>query len=208
MGGQINSLRFSNSGKMVCAVSNDGSVNAWVYPLELRVVEPELTTTTGQLQGKEAEGDGEERDGVKSRAATPREGTPDEEGERGKGEEDREGETVQAEAHGEDTATTADGNGNEGMQGDGADGKPEGDVEMVEANGKVEGGSKEVVMTEMELKQSTAPSRQSTPPPTTTPTRQPQPDIDARRSKQLRRFRHNVCHSASLLSLSFDPLGR
>jgi WD40 repeat protein len=67
VGGQINSLRFSNSGKMVCAVSNDGSVNAWVYPLELRVVEPELTTTTGQLQGKEAEGDGEERDGVKRR---------------------------------------------------------------------------------------------------------------------------------------------
>lgn len=31
---EINSLRFINSGRLVCAVSNDGSVSAWIYPVE------------------------------------------------------------------------------------------------------------------------------------------------------------------------------
>ena len=33
-------------------------------------------------------------------------------------------------------------------------------------------------------------------------------ELDKKRAKQLRRLRHAVCHSASLLALAFDPLGR
>ena len=33
-------------------------------------------------------------------------------------------------------------------------------------------------------------------------------DAEKKRSKQLHRLRHAICHSASLLALAFDPLGR
>ena len=225
---QINSLRFSNSGKLVCAVSNDGSVNAWVYPIQLRVISPEPVTVGVDQQVVVGEGEMlEVEDEVRSRAATSREGTPgDVEAEKqeteaevdeerlgdgdggvkgeGGGENDEEGER-----NGEDSDLNGE-NETEGAK------QKAGDVEMTEQ------GSNDALMAENETDLSRGqnmPSRRPSPQPEgqhPTPTsRQNSPhtstpvvENESRRSKQLKRFRHAVCHSASLLSLSFDPLGR
>ncbi|ORY27104.1 WD40-repeat-containing domain protein [Naematelia encephala] len=47
---EINSLCFLKNGKAVCAVSNDGSLNAWSYPSERRAYSP-LDPGPGQLSG-------------------------------------------------------------------------------------------------------------------------------------------------------------
>lgn len=106
-------MRFNNSGKLVCAVSNDGSLNAWLYPTERRpdeVIEPEagktdtddVKTEAPQTPLTAAEADGAEG---KIRAASTREATPEEkEGGRegdGEGAEPVEGEADAAEAEGE-----------------------------------------------------------------------------------------------------------
>ncbi len=187
-------------------MSNDGSVNAWVYPVQPRVYSPEpvqavsiserVTTTNGEA------GRTEEAEGARSRAATPREGTSDEEGERGM--EDTAGDgagagTAESEVVPEELPAEAEGDRTAGT--DGSD-------EVMEEHGET--GSKDISMAEeTEPKPSTAPSRQPTPPrPNQSSTPVPFIDNETRRSKQLKRFRHSVCHSASLLSLSFDPLGR
>lgn len=158
-------------------MSNDGSVNAWVYPLKPRIHCPEPVIAPGSSLPVP-----EEVDGTRSRAATPREGTPDSEGERahpnGGGTEEAAGNAIEEEAE-----------------------TVEKDVEMT---------VEDVIMTEEEPKSATAaPSRQSSPPSAIPPvSAEPSGVMDGRRLKQLRRFRHSVCHSASLLSLSFDPMGK
>ncbi|KAL7418646.1 hypothetical protein Q5752_007105 [Cryptotrichosporon argae] len=42
---EINSLRFSNSGRFLLAVSNDGSLHSWAYPLDTRAPLPDPKNT-------------------------------------------------------------------------------------------------------------------------------------------------------------------
>ncbi|GFZ46575.1 hypothetical protein JCM24511_03795 [Saitozyma sp. JCM 24511] len=157
---EINSLRFSNSGKLVCAVSNDGSLNAWLYPEAPRIVEPapiELPKESTENGDADADADAstsaspqpagdEDADVGKSRAATPREGTPDEDDGGEKGGAVGDAETTDAavkDDEGADTVGTANGEGVEEGAGEEAreEGRAEaGDVEMGEGDSKVEEG--------------------------------------------------------------------
>ena len=175
-------------------------------------------------------------DEVRSRAATPREGTPED----GEGEkEEREGQVEEernggADGEGGDKGEEAgegeeSGEGNEEGEGTGEDVEMNGESETERAKQKVdvetmkEQGTKDVIMAENETNPSSGPAapsrrpspqleRQPSPPSTSRRDSPPKSTLvvenEARRSKQLKRFRHAVCHSASLLSLSFDPLGR
>ncbi|WWD00423.1 hypothetical protein V866_007336 [Kwoniella sp. B9012] len=217
---EINSLRFTNSGKLVCAVSNDGSVNAWIYPTQLqvqaqeeqqveeipepRIVEsgPSTTPSTPKLPTEE-----ETAEAVKSIEGS-REGSPENtrEGEKG-AEDDVEMNEAEGEAkEGEEPKPSQ--NGEEGKEGDAntnEDEKPlenSGDVEMTEAS-----TSQSMTQNPSENApnaSSVAPSRQPTPPVPPPPTK----PSEKKKAKQLQRFRHAVCHSASLLGLAFDPQGR
>lgn len=111
-----------------------------------------------------------------------------------------------------------------------------GDVEMAEGQSS-SSVSQPIPPPAQPASSSQAPSRQSTPPPTasTTASSSSNPNTTAvavapadanddkgkdakreeakkeeekKKAKQLKRLRHFVCHSASLLSLSFDPTGR
>jgi hypothetical protein len=158
--GQINSLRFSNSGKLVCAVSNDGSLNAWMYPEAPRILEPapmELPKETTENGDADADADAstlaspqpagdEDADAGKSRAATPREATPEEDDGGEKGGASGEAETTDVAAkddEGGDTGGMA--NGQRVDEGAGEEARQEGraeagDVEMGEGESKVEDG--------------------------------------------------------------------
>jgi THO complex subunit 3 len=222
MNPQINSLRFSNSGKLVCAVSNDGSLNAWIFSEAPRasvpnreITETEASDASGLSSPQEAE---EEPDRLKSRAPS-RDATPEAE-EKG---EDQEGEARGA----EDGGQSAEG-------GEAAEGKSQEDADMgygaaasatedvaAAANGEMSASgadigaaSEDVVMTDpanpVAANGSAAPSRQPTPPAPVIPAPQ-ESKIDAAaeaRRTQLKRFRHMICAAASLLSLSLDPTGR
>ncbi|ORX34436.1 WD40-repeat-containing domain protein [Kockovaella imperatae] len=143
---EINSLRFSNSGKLVCAVSNDGSINAWAYPQrprQLKLDEPLDNVGAG-------------KGAAETLGSTPRSGTPDrDEGEKPPAENDVE--------MADDSAAQAD---------------------PVEADGKAMAPVQLATLSAQEIEQ------------------------EKKRARQLQRLRHAVCHSASLLALAFDPLGR
>ncbi|KAK8846863.1 hypothetical protein IAR55_005953 [Kwoniella newhampshirensis] len=256
---EINSLRFTNSGKLVCAVSNDGSINAWVYPSTLQFEKEELHPETGSIEGRlqinesgpstspsspKATADDDAPLTGKSRAASPREGTPDEGGREGAtgGDVDMD-EGVQGQEQAEDRVDVIEGEdegdveregeekapGNGGVNNDeeeeeAAATETQGqDVEMAEPSlpetneneveNKVEAEAPLSNETEPTIPPpSAAPSRRPSPPATTISSSNPPAPIVTEkaqpRAKQLQRFRHSVCHSASLLSLGFDPRGK
>ena len=177
---------------MVCAVSNDGSINAWLYPVQERVISPEPRPLPGATEDAVEET-------VGSRASTPREGTP-------------EGENK------EDVVEPA----NEDVEmgdGEGIASQYNGDEAVPLAPNE---GGKDMEMTKVDDEKapttanSVAPSRQPTPPPAPSQTAEQarqkatvaEAEAERRRSMQLVRLRHAVFHSASLLSLAFDPSGR
>ena len=200
---------------MLCAVSNDGSANAWAYPLAdiSRAPSPSegALVVDEAKEGEAAEGEGRDPDDRKSRASTPREGTPVEE--EGKPEDTvGEGDPVDVptgEEPSQQTDTTA-------TQADTTD------VEMTDVSNTVEETStEEATQTDIEMpvasssqapksgalasppSRSSAPSRVPTPPPRTTAVTAAQTKV-----APLKCLRHTICHSASLLSLSFDPSGK
>lgn len=141
-------------------MSNDGSLNAWLYPEAPRIVEPapiELPKESTENGDADADADAstsaspqpagdEDADVGKSRAATPREGTPDEDDGGEKGGAVGDAETTDAavkDDEGADTVGTANGEGVEEGAGEEAreEGRAEaGDVEMGEGDSKVEEG--------------------------------------------------------------------
>jgi hypothetical protein len=243
---------------MLCAVSNDGSVNAWAYPVNpLPIEEPDATATSpdvrvdeevdedgqrekeDQDEEKGEENEGENTNKENTGVGTPRAGTPEREGEVG--------ETITAKQNIGEDGQTAD------VKGETGDGDGDGDVDMdvttkpsettadVQPNVSTPAAEPategDVVMSEtaaestqpeplsaITTSSSRAPSRQVSPGPASTPKPVPQTDQELiekdtkqaekkreeekKKLRQLKRLRHFVCHSASLLSLSFDPLGR
>jgi hypothetical protein len=201
---------------MLCAVSNDGSANAWAYPLAevSRAPSPSegVQVVDAAKMDEAAEGEGRDEDERKSRASTPREGTPVEE----------EGKATSDENIGE-VSTTEPANGDEPSQVTETSTAQADttDVEMTDVSNTVEGTStEEATETDIEMpvasssqavksgtiasppSRSSAPSRVPTPPPATA-----SPTIQAKVTP-LKCLRHTICHSASLLSLSFDPSGK
>lgn len=115
---QINSLRFTNTGKKICAVSNDGSLNVWAYPIsprprpqpqpeihhestanesgekvELRLTVPETSTlaTSPPASGLDREGEGEVgRDKEQETEGKSRAGSPSSRSRDGDNDEERE----------------------------------------------------------------------------------------------------------------------
>lgn len=196
-------------------MSNDGSANAWAYPLA------EVSRAPSPSEGAQiideakkdeaAEGEGRDQGERKSRASTPREGTPAEE--EGKAaNDDNVGEVSATEAAGEDASQPTE---TSTTQVDTTD------IEMTDVSNVVEGTpAEESTETDIEMpvatssqalksgtiasppSRSSAPSRVPTPPPATAPTTI-QPKVTP-----LKCLRHTICHSASLLSLSFDPSGK
>jgi hypothetical protein len=146
----------------------------------------------------------------KSRASTPREGTPVEDEVKPENKADTEGEAVDI-----PTATAEEGTGEEEpdvkeavtAQADTTDVEmtdvsteepTETDIEMPVASSRQ---LKSAAMTSPPSR-SSAPSRVPTPPPVTTST------TNQLKVTPLKCLRHTICHSASLLSLSFDPSGK
>jgi WD40 repeat protein len=213
---QINSLRFSKSGKLLCAVSNDGSANAWAYPLAevSRAPSPSegVQVVDAAKMDEAAEGEGRDEDERKSRASTPREGTPvEEEGKATNDENAGEASTIEPAAGDEPSQVTETST----AQADTTD------VEMTDVSNTVGGiPAEEETETDIEMPVASssqavksvtiasppsglsAPSRVPTPPPATAST-----TIQAKVTP-LKCLRHTICHSASLLSLSFDPSGK
>lgn len=229
---EINSLRFINSGQLVCAVSNDGSISAWVYPLEsvrldvIEQVEPE------QEQGQEQEEDADAATGGK-------EDEEDKEGE--EGEEDKEDKEDKENKEDKDDKEDEE---DEDAKYDLEDGpatpdlpsveataeEPVEDVKPAESNGDVEMTETENTDAKQneELKEEEAPetnkpesqdvemadaAQSNTQPSSAQPSRQPTPPPLAKttfkpHAQPLRRYQHNVCYAASLLSLAYDPKGR
>jgi hypothetical protein len=205
---QINSLRFSKSGKVLCAVSNDGSANAWAYPLAevSRAPSPSegAQVVDAAKMDEAADGEGRDEDERKSRASTPREGTPVEE--EGKAANDNDaGEASVTEPLATSTTRT-----------------DTTDVEMTDVSNMVGGtATEETTETDIEMpaasgsqavksdtiadppSRSSAPSRVPTPPPQAASTNTSQTKVTP-----LKCLRHTICHSASLLSLGFDPSGK
>ncbi|WRT64915.1 uncharacterized protein IL334_001854 [Kwoniella shivajii] len=202
---EINSLRFSNSGKLVCAVSNDGSINAWVYPSRLQVPDggeleglsgPVIvesgSSTTPSSPKPAAEEDNVEI--AKSRAAS-REASPENTRD-GKENEELDVEMNEEPKGVDDLNSDQKKEANEDVNNE--DGKPtEGvDVEMTDSKLPLPADPIPLPLS------SAAPSRQPSPP------LPPSKPSEKKKAKQLHRFRHAVCHSASLLSLAFDPQGK
>ena len=210
---QINSLRFSNSGKLLCAVSNDGSTNAWIYPVEPQVDEPEIPSMIAPPSAPEtAPTSPKEVEESKSRASTPRAETPEPENEPKEeaGEKESEGDVEMA------NGEVGGGDGAEGIEiaVNGETQETHGDVEMSTTADPVPAEPSETSDPsttqptndpgpEPEPDGSSAPSRRPSPPP-------PSSTVDTPKAaaKQLKRLRHAICHSASLLALSFCPSGR
>ncbi|KAL1409784.1 hypothetical protein Q8F55_003781 [Vanrija albida] len=190
---EVNALRFWPGGDAVLAVSNDGSLNSWKYPVEERpaLVDPALVDERP-----------DERPAKRSRIATPESApdTPDPEGKasRETPEDDREGEADKAEGEGEDgegratpapaevveatvegAAEEAEAEGYEVPAGDGMDatakdetaGDADGDVQMGSASPTKANGTG-APPTPADTPAATAPptaapSRQATPPAAT-----------------------------------------
>ncbi|WWC59392.1 uncharacterized protein I303_101947 [Kwoniella dejecticola CBS 10117] len=206
---EINSLRFTNSGKLVCAVSNDGSINAWIYPSQLqmqeepneelpepRIVEsgPSTTPSTPKILAEEPAETHKSREG--SREGSPENNRDDKD--TAEEDTDMNGEENSKPAEAEEPSEPKKNNQADPQEEE--DKKPvnveqSGDVEMAES-----AQDPEPIPT-----RSTAPSRQPTPP---VPSSEPAKPAEKKKARQLQRFRHAVCHSASLLSLAFDPQGK
>ncbi|KJE00638.1 hypothetical protein I311_05765 [Cryptococcus gattii NT-10] len=195
---EINSLRFINSGQLVCAVSNDGSISAWVYPLEsvrldvIEQMEPEQEQGQEQEDADAVTGGKEDEDDKYDLEDGPV--TPDLPAVEPTAEEPVE-DVKPAESNGDVEMTeteNTDAKQNEESKEEEAPetNKPESqDVEMAD------------VAQSNTQPSSAQPSRQPTPPPP--PKTTPKPHAEP-----LRRYRHNVCYAASLLSLAYDPKGR
>ncbi|OCF38481.1 hypothetical protein I317_07740 [Kwoniella heveanensis CBS 569] len=234
---EINSLRFINSGKLVCAVSNDGSINAWVYPSQLQMSKeleedraapevevqiPESGPSTAPSTPKPA-ADDDAAGGEKSRATSPTEETADQT--RAGEAEDKEvvaeeGDVDMGEA-GAEPATNG-----EAKEDSGAHGAAQAEAKVEETQSETQdqpatpavGALKEKIGDVEMADNSTTEAAPSTPLPTSSaaPSRRPSPPasiknenpIEKRKARQLQRLRHSICHSASLLSLAFDPQGR
>jgi hypothetical protein len=159
-----------------------------------------------------AEGEGRDEDERKSRASTPREGTPaEEEGKAANEDNAGEASTTEPAAGDEPSQVTETST----AQADTTD------VEMTDVSNTVGGvptEEKTEIDTEMPVasssqavksgtiasppSRSSAPSRVPTPPPATAST------TKQAKVTPLKCLRHTICHSASLLSLSFDPSGK
>ncbi|OXC65940.1 hypothetical protein AYX13_05135 [Cryptococcus neoformans] len=266
---EINSLRFINSGQLVCAVSNDGSVSAWIYPVEsVRVDLADEQMEPEQEQGQEQEQEEQEQvereqeeqeqeeqeqeeqeqeekepevvtegkeDGVTTEEKKDEMVTEEKEDKEGKG-NNEEGQNKKDKESGEESQTKKDkqdaGDGPatpelpttetlaEEPVGDVKSAEGNGDVEMTEtdnAEAKANEESKEDEALETNKPESqdvemvdaaqthtqpssVQPSRQPTPPPAKA---SPKP-----RAQPLKRYRHDICYAASLLSLAYDPRGR
>ena len=204
-------------------MSNDGSANAWLYPTELvsRSPSPEAILQTEDEVGAEAENtrDDDER---KSRAVSPRDTTPEVPS------------TEETQVNGaEDGVKNADdapasGEPEEAVD---ADQKPDTqDVEMGEAPAETATTDSQVPEIQetaptpgpsatngddVEMTSSQPRPLDITPPSSSAaPTRQPSPppikskSVEKPKARPLKSVRHSICHSASLLSLSFDNAGR
>ncbi|WVF69881.1 hypothetical protein IAT40_004664 [Kwoniella sp. CBS 6097] len=247
---EINSLRFINSGKLVCAVSNDGSINAWVYPLQLQIPNERELPAAPQLQIPEsglstapssprptADDDAALRG--KSRAASPSDDAPDQT-RAGEAEEDKEavaeeGDVEMGNGDGEDAAASelpVDVEVKEGTEAENGEVQPIVKVEeSVESTTQDQPGTPAVGEATEEktgdvemIDNATTEPAPSTPLPVSSaaPSRRPSPPAPAekttrpatatttekKKARQLQRLRHAICHSASLLSLAFDPQGR
>ncbi|TYJ51697.1 hypothetical protein B9479_007717 [Cryptococcus floricola] len=201
---EINSLRFNNSGQLVCAVSNDGSIGAWLYPLEL--LEGENMEAPVELEKVESiavEDSIEDQAGTAGGAASEAVVEKETDVDMANGEETGEApsatiapEEIAKEGSKEAEGVAAEAESEERVAGDETASKD--DVEMTES-------------TPHSSKQPT-PSRPPSPalppsadiPETATP---PAP-IPAPKATHLTRVAHTTPYAASLLSLSFDPLGR
>ena len=203
----------------MCAVSNDGSANAWAYPLAevSRAPSPSegaQVVDDAKLDEAPEEGGRDDED-RKSRASTPREGTPVEEEGKADDKPDAEGESADTPAAGEPV-------GEEGSEVKDAVTAPADttDVEMTDVSTSMEVSTEEPTESDIEMpiasssqiksaamtsppSRSSAPSRVPTPPPAMTTTTTKQTKVTP-----LKCLRHTICHSASLLSLSFDPSGK
>jgi len=196
-------------------VSNDGSANAWAYPLAevSRAPSPSegIQVVDAAKMDEAADGEGRDEDERKSRASTPREGTPvEEEGKATSDENTKEASTT--EPAGDDpsqltetSATQADTTDVEMTDVSNtvgvvpAEEGTETDIEMPVASGSQAVKSGTIASPPS---RSSAPSRVPTPPPATAST-----TLKAKVTP-LKCLRHTICHSASLLSLSFDPSGK
>ncbi|WVQ97927.1 hypothetical protein IAU59_005046 [Kwoniella sp. CBS 9459] len=237
---EINSLRFINSGKLICAVSNDGSINAWVYPLQLQIPQepedrplpevliPESGPSTAPSSPKPTADDDAALRG-KSRGASPSEDAPDQT--RTGEAEDKEaaiegGDVEMGEAGAEPAANREIKEGSQPEQ----EVEPEVKVEVVgppseaqnppadaaieqtaeEKNGDIEMADNPTIEAAPSTPlpaSSAAPSRRPSPPAPIDKPSIPAPS-EKKKAGQLLRLRHTICHSASLLSLAFDPQGR
>jgi hypothetical protein len=196
-------------------VSNDGSANAWAYPLAevSRAPSPSegAQVVDAAKMDEAAEGEGRDEDERKSRASTPREGTPAEEEGKANNDENA-GEASTTEPAGDEPSQVTE---TSTAQADTTD------VEMTDVSNTVGGvPAEEETETDIEMpvasssqapksgtiasppSRSSAPSRVPTPPPATAST------TTQANVTPLKCLRHTICHSASLLSLSFDPSGK
>lgn len=196
-------------------MSNDGSANAWAYPLAevSRAPSPSegVQVVDAAKMDEATEGEGRDEDERKSRASTPREGTPVEEEGKATNDENA-GEVSTTEPAGDEPSQVTE---TSTAQADTAD------VEMTDVSNTVGGvPAEEEKETDIEMpvasssqalksgaiasppSRSSAPSRVPTPPPAAAST-----TIQAKVTP-LKCLRHTICHSASLLSLSFDPSGK
>ncbi|WWC87034.1 uncharacterized protein L201_001919 [Kwoniella dendrophila CBS 6074] len=244
---EINSLRFINSGKLVCAVSNDGSVNAWIYPSQLQIQQqeeeeitedipepkimesgPSTTPSTPKLLVEEEISQEAEKSREASREGSPENTREGKEVETDNAEDQVDIDMTEESKQGETEETTKPDEDQEGkdepsenaQNREEEESKPQeagedngGDVEMTEStDNRIESKPETKDITENLPISSAAPSRHPTPPlppnglPPSTSTKQV--TLDKKKPKQLNRFRHAICHSASLLSLAFDPQGK
>lgn len=196
-------------------MSNDGSANAWAYPLAevSRAPSPSegAQVVDAAKMDEAAESEGRDEDERKSRASTPREGTPAEE----------EGKATNDENAGEASTTEPAGDEPSQVTETSTAQADTTDVEMTDVSNTVGGvPAEEETETDIEMpvasssqapksgtiasppSGSSAPSRVPTPPPATAST------TTQAKVTPLQCLRHTICHSASLLSLSFDPSGK
>ncbi|WVQ74126.1 hypothetical protein IAR50_003717 [Cryptococcus sp. DSM 104548] len=201
---EINSLRFNNSGQLVCAVSNDGSIGAWSYPLEPLEGEPaEAPVEEAKMEETAVEEAIEDQagveDGESKEAAVEKESDVD----MANGEEKEQPPS---------TATLADETAEQEAK------EVEGVVEGAEAAEQVAGDVVEK-KEDVEMAENTShSSKQPTPSRPISPTipnpadvpatATPPAPIPAPKATHLARVAHTTPYAASLLSLSFDPLGR
>lgn len=205
---QINSFCFGNSGKYVSCVSNDGSLTAWAFPIHPR---PEPTLPKEEIVVED--------EGGPSRIPTPRETTPEptEDGQM-KDASQAEGEDIdmgdpQA-ATGTEVAEVKEDSTDATIAAIAEDEPRANGIEAPGDSSAVEKGNKDVEMAEESFPaitvNSSAPSRQPSPPPRKDVSDDTKTEIAQNRAKQLIRLRKILCGSptTSLLALAFDPLGR